>query len=192
MKTKKHTSPRTVSQADARVDDIFDAIYGGPAAKDALEANWLDVMAVRRVARALARDSSDAPEALVNECKTTDLKHVAKLLARIHDFDMLAPGVLAMLMDDLLPYLFRRYQAQMEAETLAPYAEKFGAGEEFDALERARQRGRKGDMYAALAATLTKLSGKPEAEVIEDIAQRYNLDPESLRRSIRRARRGLV
>lgn len=189
MKKTKRAYPKTPGQAAAWVDTCFDAIEGGPSAKDALEENWLDVMAIRRVAQALARDSSDVPEALVNECKTTDLKHVAELLTQVHNFDMLAPGALAWLLDGFLPYLFARYRAQRENEILAPFAKHMGYGPEFEAFDQARQRGFKGEMYSALATLLTKMSKRPEEAVIEEIAQRHNLDLESLKRSIRRARK---
>ena len=154
--------------------------------KEAQEANWLDAGALKRIAEAIG--ALNAGEA-INDCKMGDLRHVVEFLARIILLEQVAPGFTASMIDTFLPHFIRNENRAIVAAEAQRRADADGFGDAWSrVVEAGLSKGQRG-FKAALTDLVMAADGVDIEDAINRVADHYEVDPESVKRSIRRARR---
>ena len=145
------------------------------------KSTWLDVDAVRRVAIAIG---GQTPGADIEDCLIGDVRHVIELLARVILLEEVAPGFVASMLDTFLHHFMTEGNRAIVAEEAQSRAYAQGFGDEWrDAVNAAKtQSGIK-----PAVVKLTQAAQRVDEETaIARVAEHYGIDPESLRRAIRR------
>lgn len=154
--------------------------------QEAQSANWLDADAVRRVAEALG--APDAAKA-INACTIGEVRHVVELLARVIMLENEAPGFTASMIDTFLPHFIREGNRRMVEAEAQSRADAGGFGAEWArAIAAGHSKGQSG-FKPAMVDVVRAAQGLSASDATGQVADHYGIDPESVNRSIRRARK---
>lgn len=122
----------------------------------------------------------------IAECKTGDVKHVAKLLDQLIELEDLAPGALAELLSMLLP-LYRQLAARMEFfHAEQKMADAAGVGDEYRAMQKARKLGKKIEARKAWIELHMKAYGWSKTVAEREYATRSGISEETVHRTVSR------
>lgn len=144
----------------------------------------IDTDRLFRISEVLGRGDGD-----LSDCLAPDLKHVCELLAHICILQRLAPGFLDEVFSDLIPHFIQQHNRAMIKEEAQKRADASGFGDEWRAAIAAGMDPKKKDYLANLVAAHMKANGVNQAAAINAISNQGGLDPESVRRTVTRAKK---
>lgn len=147
-------------------------------------SEWLDVRAVRAVAEALGGHNAGAA---IDECRIGDVKHVVELLARVELLEEVAPGFVASMFDTFTPHFIREHNRAVIAAEAQKRASAAGFGPEWAAAIEAGKSPGKAGFVAAMVEVVRAAKGVAADQAVDEVAQHYDIAPESVQRAMRRS-----
>lgn len=146
----------------------------------------IDAVALARVVKALGGSNVGSE---IEACAIRDVKHVVKVLAGICVFEEVAPGFIAAIFDEVLPNFIREHSRQIVGVEAQRRADAAGFGAEWAGAIRAGKSKDQAGYKAALVRVYMAATGASEEQAAASVADHYDIDPESVRRALRRAKR---
>ena len=144
----------------------------------------LDLSAVINVANALGSGQNVGEK--IEGCSIKDVRHVVALLAHVAVLEELRPGFFCSMLKTVMP-VFVKQSSRLKVE--AGYqrtADRMGYGAEMAAvIQASRSPGKKG-LKPAVVKVAQAAMNVDEKTAVDEVAELFGVDPESLQRSMRR------